>query len=379
MKVISFVTSYPILDEPVVKNRLLPFISYAIKKGYHVNLVTPDDQKLGCYSDDEFSHFLVANPKISKNAGFLKRALYELLLSRSLIRKVNSLESDGVFVTVPSMFLVFSGFFVNCKSAYLDLRDITWEYLSDSSLLNRTFKKWFRSLLRKSLSKFDVVSVTNDTELEYIKGYVNDYCKILKIPNGISRGQFDAIRVRPGKERKHAPSKSMVVSYVGNVGMAQNLKCLLDAASHLPEVEFRVIGGGNALEEVQAHARKSKLSNVSLTGRVNWDEIPRYYQESDILYAQLSSNFSGAMPSKLYEYLATGKPIIYGGMGQAVEVLKGFDNVYIIEPDESSSIVSAVRSAQKDGVVGACSYLNPERIEEEFIRENNVRKFFDVL
>ena len=46
------------------------------------------------------------------------------------------------------------------------------------------------------------------------------------------------------------------------------------------------------------------------------------YTDSDILYAQLKKEFEGAVPSKLYEYLSTGKFIIYGGLGEALNLLE---------------------------------------------------------
>ena len=100
----------------------------------------------------------------------------------------------------------------------------------------------------------------------------------------------------------------------------------------------------------------------------------RFYQESDVLYAQLQENFSVAMPSKLYQYLNASRFVIYGGGSQAQKTLSNFENNIVIPPDNVRKLVDAIKQSRK-----VCSQeLNFEDnlkiIKHNYIRENNVYK-----
>ena len=128
------------------------------------------------------------------------------------------------------------------------------------------------------------------------------------LPNGVSKEQFDRLSIL-----KQSKSERPAVCYIGNIGLAQNLTLLVDVAIRCPEADFLIVGGGNDFNRVLRYAKDKNAKNVLLTGRVSWDIIPSYYERADILFAQLGFDYQGAMPSKLYEYLASGKFIVYGG------------------------------------------------------------------
>ena len=125
----------------------------------------------------------------------------------------------------------------------------------------------------------------------------------------------------------------IVISYLGNIGIPQNLCIFVDAALRLPKVIFNVVGTGENLKVVEDYAEKKGVSNVNFLGSLSWVDLFEIYTDSDILYAQLKKEFEGAVPSKLYEYLSTGKFIIYGGLGEALNLLENFDNFLTISPN----------------------------------------------
>lgn len=121
------------------------------------------------------------------------------------------------------------------------------------------------------------------------------------------------------------------------------------------------------------------MPNIDLKGRIDWNEVPSVYQQADILWAQLTPEFAGAVPSKLYEYLATGKPVIYGGMGEAVSVVSGFERVCLVAPEDSNELVAAIESFLNDNNVSRLSRNNQRKIADSFIRENSVHRFYEKL
>ena len=371
---IVFVSTYS-FAEPVLKNRLTPFIDLALDRGFSVVLVNPAG---GNYHRSEEQNFLHQSLDIAQaNRGnFFIRTVRELLLARKILGKLPK-DSEVIFMTVPSMFLLFlfQGFHASLK--VLDVRDLTWEYLSDRSLIMRHAKKLFRVLARWKLPQFDFFTVTNNAEFKYLceEVQVNPE-KIIQCSNGITFAQFQSL-AQVDYDSPSKKSKRPCLAYVGNIGVAQNLTTLVEAAKKLPDVDFKIVGGGSDQARVEEAARQ--VPNVDMTGRVDWAEIPLIYQYADILWAQLTPDFAGAVPSKLYEYLATGKPVIYGGLGEAVSVVDEFQYVEILEPDNVPALVSTISKMLNTQEVCQINLSNREKIQKKYIRELSVERVYQRI
>jgi glycosyltransferase involved in cell wall biosynthesis len=201
--------------------------------------------------------------------------------------------------------------------------------------------------------------------------------KITMVPNGISAKQFEVLSGVGKKERKE--NDPVVVSYVGNVGLPQNLLVLLQVAEKMPDLIFNIVGTGEDIERVRAYKNKHHIPNIHLLGRVNWENIPEIYSSTDILYAQLTPDFSGALPSKLYEYLSTGKFFVYGGEGQAPEFLKKFDGHLVVPPDSPNALMHAIEETVRSERHKLSSEGNIECIRKNYLRETNAGKWFDKI
>ena len=374
MNQIVFLSTYS-LNEPVLKNRVAPFIDLALERGLSVTLVNPVGGKYQNSSHPKFHHKTVDTPQANRG-NFFFRTMRELILARKILKNAPK-DVDILFVTIPSMFLLFFFSSSRAKFSILDVRDLTWEYLSDKSFISRLAKRVFGFLAKLKISNFHYYSVTNEAERSYLTNQLDvDSEKIVSCPNGISAQQFKQVSSF-SNNNSSSVGKRPTVLYVGNVGVAQNLLTLIEAAKLLPNVDFIIVGSGSDVQNISAAAKGVK--NMHMRGRVDWSEIPAIYQKADILWAQLTPDFSGAVPSKLYEYLATGKPVIYGGVGEAVSVVSEFDGVYIVPPDESKELVSCIRNVVSAPSGFQLSLNNRKKIEEKYIREKSVEKFYNNI
>lgn len=369
MSEIVFLTTYS-FNEPVVKNRLTPFMDLALDRGLSVTLVNPAGGDYHRDADERFHHMALEIPQANRG-NFLVRTFREMKLAQKVLDSAPQ-DRDYVFVTIPSMFLLFLSGRIRGSKRLLDIRDLTWEYLSDNGAVTRFAKRFFRVLARRKIPTFDYISVTNRAEESYLVENVSlSPARMILTPNGITRSQFDSV----SPENAHGRDNSKpLVAYVGNVGVAQNLVTLVDAAKRLPDVDFRIVGGGSDYDRVAAEA--ADVPNVTMTGRVNWSEIPPVYREADILYAQLSADFAGAMPSKLYEYLATGKRVIYGGVGEATDVLSQFEGVKVVQPDNAEMLAADIQELTQDKADTGINHSNRELIAANYIRETAADTFF---
>lgn len=368
------VISSSCLLEQVVNNRLTPFFNLLLEKDLKVTFVCPSSDE-ATDTKPKGVHLIEVEASETKSTNFVQRALKEINASAYLLAAARKQDADAYLITIPSMFLGFlAPIYLHNLKVVLDIRDITWEYLSDDLTLHKYSKLLLRFTFNKIVNFYKGVSVTNETELSYIMKVWQKDSSSLLIPNGIMQQQFDKVQTV-----KAANNDVLTITYIGNIGIAQHLETLVLAARELPNIRFRIIGSGVEQDKIRDLILNHKLDNIELIGRVPWDKVIGYYNETDILYAQLAPEFSGAMPSKLYEYLATGKYIIYGGKGLAATALSNFQNNHIIDPCNTMDLVEAIKTVDKDPKRGEISYENRNKIKENYIREDNARKLIDFI
>ena len=133
----------------------------------------------------------------------------------------------------------------------------------------------------------------------------------------------------------------MWLSYIGNIGIAQELDSLLELAKVFNDsLGINFIGDGASLKALQFKCKQEAINNVKFFGEVSPDEVPQYMSSADILFAQIGQNFSSAIPTKIFEYISAGRKILLGlPEGPAKEIFKNFYGVeifhtHMVEPKD---------------------------------------------
>lgn len=279
-------------------------------------------------------------------------------------------------VSSPSMFLLILSN-LKISPTILDIRDLTWEYLPDSSFIYRFVKFGLRILARSAIRNADIVLVTNEKEYQYVDLALVPKLKnvpVRIVRNGISLSRFEAISKLPDNRDLESP----VLLYVGNVGIAQNLTTIIDVANQFPSVRVLIIGEGRDLDRVKQHSEKCLADNITFVGGVPWEALKEYYSQASILYAQITSNYDSAIPSKLYEYLSVGVPIIYAGKGVAVDFLSEFDDVKVVEPENPEALSGAIKFFL-ERIRLPRNFRNSYIIQDKYQRESQVRNISDLV
>jgi glycosyltransferase involved in cell wall biosynthesis len=107
--------------------------------------------------------------------------------------------------------------------------------------------------------------------------------------------------------------------YAGVMGVAQGLDRILDVAarvSDLSQVQFVLVGEGAERESLTRRVENEKLDNVRVLGPQPKERIPSLLAAADGVFSVLKFSIPGAIPSKIYEAMATGLPILFGGEGE---------------------------------------------------------------
>jgi glycosyltransferase involved in cell wall biosynthesis len=363
--ILCLVSSYEFKDTNATKARLGAYVDI-LSEHFNIFLLCPYGSDLSVTNSAG-----IINLGCSPARGvFFVRAIRELIYTITAWRKLRHVRPDILLVSSPSMFLLLLAFQRNCP-IILDIRDLTWEYLSDSNVMSRAIKSMFRVFFTSAIRDADMVWVTNEWEQRYVERIIKSkraHIQLRIVRNGISENRFESIRKISDKRDKKNP----LLLYVGNIGLAQNLTTLIDVAVQFPNIRVLIIGEGSDLERVKLLAARKLVGNVSFVGGIPWRRVNEYYSEASILYAQITAGYATAIPSKLYEYLTVGVPIIYGGSGVAAEFLTQFDGVHVVEPENKIALAKVIASLLNE--IDTDKYSrNIELIHSKYQRENQVR------
>lgn len=152
--------------------------------------------------------------------------------------------------------------------------------------------------------------------------------KLHVIRNGVDPGpsmQVGREGERWRKERGWSPEDTVIL-YAGNLGVMQDLDVLLDAAAQLKHVlnlHFLLVGDGVDRERLQQKAEGLGLTRCAFLGHLSAEAMPRVLAGADVCFLSLKPGMytPGTVPSKLYDYMMAGKPVLNLVQGDAAEAL----------------------------------------------------------
>jgi len=138
------------------------------------------------------------------------------------------------------------------------------------------------------------------------------------------------------------------IMFAGNIGEAQGLGTVLDAAKCLadqPKVQFVLVGDGVALPRLKETAEAQTISNVRFLGRYYPDAMAGLYALADVLLVHLRDDplFRITIPHKILSYLGTGKPILAAIAGDAADLVTDAGAGIACPPGNPQALASAVR------------------------------------
>lgn len=123
---------------------------------------------------------------------------------------------------------------------------------------------------------------------------------------------------------KEKISEKFIILYAGNIGDGQGLhKIIPYVASCNPNYHFKIIGDGSSRIQLIENKLIKSLKNVEIIGPIPRDKLFNEYANADILFIHLNNYeaFLKVLPSKIFEYAATNKPILAGVSGYSKNFL----------------------------------------------------------
>jgi colanic acid biosynthesis glycosyl transferase WcaI len=145
------------------------------------------------------------------------------------------------------------------------------------------------------------------------------------------------------------------ILYAGNIGKAQALDAVLDAAEILKElasnVVFVFLGGGLAADHLRSRARGKGINNVVFLPAVPMSEVGTILNCADALLVHLRKDplFDVTIPSKTQAYMAIGKPILMAVGGDAARLVTESLCGIVAESENAVSIAAAAVKLMASG------------------------------
>ena len=144
-----------------------------------------------------------------------------------------------------------------------------------------------------------------------------------------------------------ALDEGFAVVFAGNLGAAQAVEVMVEAASllmHVPQIRFVIFGRGSRWEWMHEQVLAQRLTNLYLPGRFPANTMPGLMQKAGALLVTLADEpiFSLTVPNKLQAYLAAGRPILACLNGEGSRLVQEAQAGLSVPAQDAKALAAAV-------------------------------------
>jgi glycosyltransferase involved in cell wall biosynthesis len=293
------------------------------------------------------------------NEGMARKTIGHLsfMISSVLLGGRPSGPADVIVVSSPTFFAVGAGWLLaRLKRARLvvEVRDLWPAIFTELGVL--TSRPVIRLLERLELAAYsaaDTVIVVSDGFRANLIGRGVPASKVHTIRNGVRPGEFDPDAPADTRLRTRLGARpgDCLVLYAGTHGISQGLTSVADTAAQLTDeaIRFAFVGDGADKQRLRQRVVEHGLRNVTLLPGIPHEQVPALLAAADICLVPLRDVplFSSFIPSKMFEYLAAGKPVVAALAGEAAQILREA-GAWIVPPADSEALAAAIRTLAAD-------------------------------
>jgi len=330
---------------------------------------------------------------LAANAGTVRRiANYLSFLLSATLASIWLPKPDVVVATSPQFFCGWAGVLVSRLKRVplvLEIRDIWPESIEAvGAMRNRRLLRlleWMERVMYRAAAH--VVAVGAGYRRKILEK-VDLADRISVITNGVDLKAFAPGEPDGAFLRRWGLGDCFVCSYVGTIGMAHGLEVVLDAAKILRDsgrrdVRFCLIGDGAARQRLEEQTRQAGLDGrVVFTGRLPKDQVPTAIASSQacLIHLKDCALFGTVIPSKIFETMAMGRPIVMGVRGEALDIVHQAGAGLAVEPESPRALVDAVlRLADEPGLASRLGRSGRAFVAERYNRDRLAAEYLRLL
>lgn len=338
--------SYP--DESPCAKRMRTFHDVLSERGHEVIVLAPKSANSINGTKDTVYCPTVPMKKKTAIYRFLNSYVYGVT-SFFKAKKIKNV--DVVVTTVPPPLINLWGKRIarshKAKLVY-DVRDVwpdvAWEMGSFGP--NSIFSRIFQYIRDVMLKKADLIIAVSSGKVMKLKGYAPDK-RVVEITNGIDE-EFLKNSDLPEIVEQYRLDKEFVISYIGNLGLAQGLKQLLLVAKRAKEhdikAKFMLFGSGAEEMFLKRYVEYNGLDNVEFPGRIPNKYIYTVLKHSKMNFVSLvNENLRDSVPTKMYEALGVGCPVLLAACGDSADILIKSGLGIAVKPNDEEALWDAFK------------------------------------
>lgn len=250
----------------------------------------------------------------------------------------------AVFVTCPPVtlaapallaaWLTRARLLVDVRDAYPDVAVKMGVWKADAPV-TRIVGRIVRILYRRAYA----ISCVTESVREEVAQRADVASKTFLAKNG-----FDAVEARDAAVFERRPD-DFVVAFAGNIGLAAGLDVLLSAASRLrsnPRVRFKIAGDGADFARISDRVRNEGLINVEMLGALDRRGAMAVLRDADLCAVPLRSGISDSLPTKIFDALYAGCPVLLSGDGEAAAFLERSGGGWHVPAEDGAALAGQI-------------------------------------
>lgn len=333
-----------------------------VKRGYAVTIVAASTihntdidivEKNGKTEDicDGVHYKYIQTPKYSGNGMQRIKNMLSFCLGLKRFKK----EKPDVIVNCEAYLFPFVKHYFKGVPVVTDTVDLWPESIIEYAGYSKTnpiIRVLYR-LERHAYLKSDAMIFSMEGGVDYLKeqSYSKkiDYKKVFHINMGCDLKSCDQYLKEFAEELPWDMNKFNIV-YCGSIRPANQVSQICEAAKELRDqgvdvVDFQIYGNGDQLESLKQYVSENGLSNVHFYGRFKKEQIPGILSNADaslLTYKQVNLMKYGGSQSKLFDYLASGTPIICNAKW-GYNLIERYSCGVVTEEQTPEAFVKAIR------------------------------------
>ncbi len=294
------------------------------------------------------------------NAGFLKKIISHLVfMVTSVVQGMNHVkESDIIMASSPTLLCVASARYLSrkLKIPYIfEVRDLWPAIFVELGIITNqpiiyNLEKFELYLYKKSAA---VVCVTQSFAKNIINRGINKN-KVYFIPNGVDLTKFYPDRDSGRFLKKElALEDKFIVLYIGAHGISHGLSAIMEAAKLFHKqknIHFLLVGEGAEKDKLIKLAKNMQLKNITFLPAQPKNKMRTFYNLADVCLVPLRNIplFNSFIPSKMFEIMGCGRPILASLKGEAANILQQSGGAIIVPPENCKEIAEGILTLAHD-------------------------------
>ncbi len=206
--------------------------------------------------------------------------------------------------------------------------------------------------------------------------------KIIVASDGVDLSLFNEERGLSVQKAFDLPLQKKIVLYTGHLYSWKGVDTLASAAKFFDDTVLFVFIGGTAIDTEMFKKKYSGIKNIVITGQREHSEIPSYLKSADVLVLPNSGKEAISRlytsPIKMFEYMASGKPIVASDLPSLREVLNSNNSVLFPSHDETA-LADAIKKVLHDPLLASNISKKAFMDVQEYIWEKRAKSILAFI